>query len=302
MARVWAVADGRRLIALTWDGTDGFDLSDGRGQLVEYDMGSDGSAVLGSVSDGPRPGHPPWIEAAPTGDVLIAGRFVWRPRLGRVRLAGMHNSSQPEFRPVGFTAGGAEVVGVSGAGRVTRWPIPPAGQTEDAQPSAESRPVFGPSHWWELTTAVSHDATRAATVGRSLRVLVAPVAARGPAIGYRVPDADRSTRLAFAPDNNTLAAARDGVVHLVDLPTRRVTALPGPPVRHFAFTPDSRRVVATHADGTAAVWESPAGKLVARYDWSAAVGALHSVAVAPDGLTAYAGGDGGRIIRWDLPD
>jgi hypothetical protein len=41
-----------------------------------------------------------------------------------------------------------------------------------------------------------------------------------------------------------------------------------------------------------------AGVQRAAYTWQ--IGRLLSLAVAPDGMTATAGGDAGRIVVWDL--
>jgi WD40 repeat protein len=80
----------------------------------------------------------------------------------------------------------------------------------------------------------------------------------------------------------------------------------------LAFTPDSRRLLTGSAVGTVRIWdmpdrivpcppfetaeylESPAAEL----DWQ--FGPITTLAVAPDGLTAAAGGMDGRVLVWDL--
>jgi WD40 repeat protein len=80
----------------------------------------------------------------------------------------------------------------------------------------------------------------------------------------------------------------------------------------LAFTPDSRRLLAGSAVGTIHVWDMPDRpdddafavepiwfeQPVARFDWQ--FGPITTLAVAPDGLTAAAGGMDGRVLVWDL--
>jgi hypothetical protein len=45
------------------------------------------------------------------------------------------------------------------------------------------------------------------------------------------------------------------------------------------------------------VWDAESGKERAALDWN--IGKVRAVAVAPDGMTAAAGGDG-NVVLWDL--
>jgi WD40 repeat protein len=51
-------------------------------------------------------------------------------------------------------------------------------------------------------------------------------------------------------------------------------------------------------DGTVILWDVPGGALRRSFDWG--VGKLRTVAFAPDGMTAAAGGDSGQIVLWDV--
>jgi WD40 repeat protein len=107
-------------------------------------------------------------------------------------------------------------------------------------------------------------------------------------------------KLRFSPDSRTLAVAAPGVYLLDPLGTSRPRlTLPTGPIADLAFTPDGTRLL-TVAGKEATVWDTAAGKPLARYEWGKQAGRLSAVAVAPDGLTAAVGGTRGRVVRWDL--
>lgn len=87
-------------------------------------------------------------------------------------------------------------------------------------------------------------------------------------------------------------------------PNERIDAL--------AFSPDGRRLLTGSAVGSVRVWDMP-DRIVpfspteistlyesptAEFDWP--FGPITTLAVAPDGLTAAAGGVDGRVLVWDL--
>jgi len=80
------------------------------------------------------------------------------------------------------------------------------------------------------------------------------------------------------------------LLHLAPNDTQLITA--------SAFSPDSRTLALASEDGTIALYETDAFMERMRFDWKQ--GSLHSVAFAPDGLTAAAGAAFGRVILWDL--
>ena len=70
------------------------------------------------------------------------------------------------------------------------------------------------------------------------------------------------------------------------------------PLTGFAFTPDGQHLLTSSTDGTVCRFDTTDFALADRLAWG--LGPLHSVAVAPDGLTAAAGGDAGRVVVWDV--
>lgn len=79
--------------------------------------------------------------------------------------------------------------------------------------------------------------------------------------------------------------------------TPRVWPAHGRGVFASAFAPDGRTLLTAGADGSIKYWDIDGATEVARYDWG--VGEIYSLAIAPDGLTAAAGGLT-DIVVWDL--
>lgn len=107
--------------------------------------------------------------------------------------------------------------------------------------------------------------------------------------------------LRFFPDGMLLACAVPDGVALLDMsddatpPTVRAS-LPVP-AADLIFHPDGRLLTAG-PDGIVRIWDTAGGTQLAALDWSA--GPLHSLAVAPNGLMAAAGGENGQVVVWDV--
>jgi WD40 repeat protein len=108
--------------------------------------------------------------------------------------------------------------------------------------------------------------------------------------------------LVFAPDGGTLAATVGRSVLLCETETFKERAAlkgHGDCVIAVAFTPDGRSLATASWDQTIRTWDAATGQQTASFDWE--LGRTFTVAVAPDGMTAAAGGERPHIVLWDLP-
>jgi WD40 repeat protein len=110
-----------------------------------------------------------------------------------------------------------------------------------------------------------------------------------------------TTGLAFAPNSRVLAATCGQPLLVWDVATGATLVHHKINKQHFMdviFTPDGRFLLLARRDKTVRVWDTQTWREQAAFDWD--IGAIVSVAVAPDGMRAAAGGDKGKIVVWDL--
>jgi WD40 repeat protein len=96
-------------------------------------------------------------------------------------------------------------------------------------------------------------------------------------------------------------ANRANCVHVFDPDSGKKVAtvsLPSKHVQDLAFTPDGRLLLTVSNEQTAKLWDTETWQERDTLAWG--VGKLKSVAVAPDGMCAAAGGERGKIVVWDL--
>jgi WD40 repeat protein len=107
--------------------------------------------------------------------------------------------------------------------------------------------------------------------------------------------------LAFAPDGKTLVTSPATPLIVWDLEQQARRFELGEPrhaIESLAFCPDSVTLATGCQDSTVRLWDTRAGVEKARYDWK--LGKVYAVAVAPDGMTAAAGGFNGDVIILDV--
>ncbi len=108
--------------------------------------------------------------------------------------------------------------------------------------------------------------------------------------------------LTFSPDGRLVAGAFGFAVRVWDADTgsivnTRLAGGVGAPVTALAFHPGGRLLAVATADQAVHLIETDGWKPVGSYAWG--VGTVVSLAFAPDGLTAAAGGSNGVAV-WDL--
>jgi WD40 repeat protein len=109
--------------------------------------------------------------------------------------------------------------------------------------------------------------------------------------------------LAYHPNGGQFVSARGTKLSVFDSGTWTEVATLRQPQKHFqagAFTPDGRRFLTASNEETVKCWDTATWTLVREYAWQ--IGGLASVAVAPDGMTAAAGGEKKKVVVWDLDD
>jgi WD40 repeat protein len=121
--------------------------------------------------------------------------------------------------------------------------------------------------------------------------------------GEHTPKVTRTRRIVFAPGRpEFVALAAKKAILLAAGRSEPLAVLEGHTagVADAAYTPDGRRIITVGGDSTARVWDARTGAKLGTFAWP--VGKLSAVAVAPDGLTAAAGGEKGQIVVWDVDE
>jgi WD40 repeat protein len=112
---------------------------------------------------------------------------------------------------------------------------------------------------------------------------------------------ENTSQMVFSPDSTTLAVAANGLIYLWNFKPRPKWRAEPPgkrdPIFAMCFSPDGRNLV-TGQGADVRFWEISDAAQVAQWDWN--IGLITAVAIAPDGLTAAAGSEEGKIVIWDI--
>jgi WD40 repeat protein len=112
--------------------------------------------------------------------------------------------------------------------------------------------------------------------------------------------------MALAKDGYTLASgSADGQVRVWDLRPGRelVTCFAhAGRVTHLAWSDSGAGLLSAGWDGVIRVWSVDGNSMTVRKTLDFGIGRVNCVAVNPDGMTAAAGGQDGRVVLWDLDD
>lgn len=132
---------------------------------------------------------------------------------------------------------------------------------------------------------------------------VTRAAATGDTLDVSSPLDDIPELVVLSPDGGMLACRTREKVRFYPAagPWANVLAVTNDSKKHFtgvAFHPSGRFLAATSNDATVKLYDTTTGQLAHGYAWE--VGRLRSVAFSPDGALAAAGGDGGKVVLWDV--
>jgi WD40 repeat protein len=174
--------------------------------------------------------------------------------------------------------------------------------------------VFGTPHRGRIPVArtgvarvaFSPDGETVAILDRAGRVALWPLGQRRPS-PWSSAGIDLSQKtdhdLAFTPDGQTvILGVNRGLMSITPgrSDARLWPADPPRAVRAVSVSPDGRSLLAADEDGLITHWDVPTRSVRRRLDWE--MGDIVTVAFAPDGLTAAAGGLAGFILIWDVDE
>jgi WD40 repeat protein len=203
---------------------------------------------------------------------------------------------------VGFAPDSKTLVGANAQGLVTLWDVP----------SGKARATFTHSGGMNMVV-VSHDGKTLATGGGKIGSKADTSGGLGEIRLWEVTTGrqlavlsvttGRITRLAFAPDDKTLAAATETASIMVwDLTTkspRATLSWQSGPALFLTFSPDSKTLASGGEDNLLRLWDASTGNL--RASLRGHVDAIDWIMFSPDGRTIFTASRDATTKLWDVP-
>ena len=267
------VNDGTRLVASTPKGLEVFDVANGMAAVMEHRHGKD--ALLGTNGHDLFAAWATWVERVEFSSAPPVAHEVWRPSEihiegysadGRLVAWVMRTNrlviSSVFATRVGRVCATAEVPGLK------RLPLVQA-EVGLRRPPGPERVVFSP-----------RGDRFAVRTGKAVVVFDVPREEEPEEEEGDVPSPHGVLRSVFELHS------------LVKLPTGEAWT---PPV---AFTPDGKGMLVRRPHQQVQLWDVASGTLLNQWNWQ--LEGVACLVVAPDGLTAVAGGRFGKVVVWDL--
>jgi WD40 repeat protein len=182
---------------------------------------------------------------------------------------------------------------------LSEWTVP----TERGErPTNRSRPLPDTIHFHPLRMAFSPRGRFFCLVERNLELYDPETLRR--LHTFVDPGGANASAVAFTPDESRVVAAfgHRALLWRLDEPRARPVVLRGHAllVKAVGFLPGGETVLTAGMDGTARLWDANTGQELRAFDWG--IGKVRVAAIAPDGLTAAAGGEKGQIVVWDVEE
>jgi WD40 repeat protein len=178
--------------------------------------------------------------------------------------------------------------------------------TWDAYDLATGQPVVAnvTPHW--AIGALSPDASRMVSVGSGGGIAFwdtgrfrTPLRPR--LLSYQRMHQDHGRAAAYSPDGRLAASGAEDIIVWDAIKMTKLARLSHPAnVMSLAFSPDSRWLVSSHADGTILQWDATERELAASFNGHS--DSVRAIAVSPDGKRAASAGADRSVIVWDLAE
>jgi hypothetical protein len=271
------VNGGARLVASTPKGVEVFDVANDMAAAMHHRIGKD--ALLGTNGDDLFAAWATWVELVGFSDALPESHDLWRP--GNVHIEGFSADGRlvawvtQTNRLIVSNLFATQIGRVTATAEVSGLKRLPLVQTEGGlrRPPGPERVVFAP-----------RGDRFAVRTGKAVVV-------------FDLPSDDDEPEEEDEDDEK--APPPHGVLHAVcSIPAPEKWPKETAWVPPVAFTPNGRSLLVRRPQQQVQLWDVGSGTKLNQWNWQ--LEGVSCLVVAPDGLTAVAGGRFGKVVVWDL--